>query len=278
MSFRLSLGHRKRSQIFHSEGHVPVKRADGHALLEARQVDLSDYELRAVVPLLSRLCQPLHRNRQIYCKPVRAEAISVPNAVVRSSYGIKISFCGVTSLVDVLGTSAPELEREPGIHFHAIALTVEAGQIELSTGVALSYGSLVPLYSFFHVWRVVPITLLVTCHGVELSIGVSTFFCRSQIPGRRLHLVTLDSIALTVKSAKVVLAPDVPTLCCHATKLECQREVSGHALVAKIVTGINESLRLSVPLLGHRQLRSKCLAGRLHTSTVDGGGERPKLS
>jgi hypothetical protein len=71
----------------------------------------------------------------------------------------------------------------------------------------------------------------------------------------------------------------VTTLCCHATKLECQREVSGHTLFAKgVQTGMNKSLRQSVPLLlGSRQLRSKLLAGR-HTSTADGGGERPKRS
>ena len=64
------------------------------------------------------------------------------------------------------------------------------------------------------------------------------------------------------------LARSVPTLCCHATKLDCQPEVSGHALVTKIVTRKNESLRLSVPLLGRRQLGSKQRAGR-HTATVD---------
>ena len=43
----------------------------------------------------------------------------------------------------------------------------------------------------------------------------------------------------------------------------------GHTLFAKkTVAEKNESLRLSVPLLGFRQLRSKLLAGR-HTSTVD---------
>ena len=48
-----------------------------------------------------------------------------------------------------------------------------------------------------------------------------------------------------------------------------------HTLLTKGVAGFNKSLRLSVPLLGFRQLRSKLLAGRLHTSTVNGGDERP---
>jgi hypothetical protein len=119
--------------------------------------------------------------------------------------------------VDVLGTSAPELEREPGILFHAIAFIVAAGQIVLSTGVAVSYVRLEPL----GVRRVVPNTSLVTLRGDVLSLGVSTFFCRSQIPGRRLPLVTLNPFAPGVKSAKVTLPYSVPTRFCHSTKLEC---------------------------------------------------------
>ena len=58
-----SLGHRKLSRMFHSEGHVPVKRADGHELTdESHQVDLSDGVVGAAVPQLSRLRPPLHRH------------------------------------------------------------------------------------------------------------------------------------------------------------------------------------------------------------------------
>jgi hypothetical protein len=64
------------------------------------------------------------------------------------------------------------------------------------------------------------------------------------------------------------LAVGVTALCCHATQLERQRDVSCDALLPQIVALVNFKLRLSVPLLGFRQLRSKLLAGR-HTSTVD---------
>jgi hypothetical protein len=85
-SFTLLVDH--RSQGFHSAWHVLVKRADGHALIEeARQVDLSDGKLRMKVPLLSRLCPPLHRHGQVYCKPVAAGGIAVPNRGVRGSNG-----------------------------------------------------------------------------------------------------------------------------------------------------------------------------------------------
>jgi hypothetical protein len=52
----------------------------------------------------------------------------------------------VTRLV-MLGTFAPELEREPAIHVHAVAIVVAVSQMQLSTAVALRYGSLVPFGS-----------------------------------------------------------------------------------------------------------------------------------
>jgi hypothetical protein len=116
--------------------------------------------------------------------------------------------------------------------------------------------------------------------GYERSISITLSLGHrkhSQISGRRLPLVTLNPFAPTVKSAEAHLARSVPALCCRATELECQLEVYGHTLLTKRVAGKNETLRRTVPPLGFRQLRSKRLAGR-HTSTVDGGGERPKLS
>ena len=112
ISFPRSLGHRKHPQIFHSEGHVPVKRADGHVVLVSHQVNLTDDALRELVPLFSRLRPPLHLGRQVYLKTVRAETIAVTNGVLCSSYGIE-TLC----LVDLQGTFAPELEREPGVLF-----------------------------------------------------------------------------------------------------------------------------------------------------------------
>jgi hypothetical protein len=72
-------------------------------------------------------------------------------------------------------------------------------------------------------------------------------------------------------SSKVRLARSVSSLCCHATKPEGQREVSGYTLFAQIVAGTDESLRLNIPPLGLRQTRPKQLAGR-HANTADLGG------
>jgi hypothetical protein len=185
--FVISLGQRKRSQIFHSEGHVPVKRADGHVVLVSHQVNLTDDALRELVPLFSRLRPPLHLGRQVYLKTVRAETIAVTNGVLCSSYGIE-TLC----LVDLQGTFAPELEREPGVLFHAIAVIVAVPQMQVRSNVTLRNGRLVPFGSFLLVRRVVPSAILVTLRGVKLSIVVSTFFCRSQKPGRRLPLVTIQ--------------------------------------------------------------------------------------
>jgi hypothetical protein len=80
---RLLLGHRNRFQMFHSEGHVPIKRADGHILIESHQVDLADDALRGFAALLSRLCPPLHRHGEVLFKSVRADAITVPNVTLR---------------------------------------------------------------------------------------------------------------------------------------------------------------------------------------------------
>ena len=150
-----------RFQIFHSAWHVPVKRADGHDFAdEAHQVDLSDGDLRAGAPLLSRLCPSLHRHGQVYCKPVGADAIGVPNHVVRGSDGVFVAF-RVAKLV-MLRTFAPELEREPWVFLHAVAFVVAYSQINLRISVALRYGGLVPFDRLLHVRRVVPETVLVT--------------------------------------------------------------------------------------------------------------------
>jgi hypothetical protein len=196
----------------------------GTLLDEAHQVDLSDVALRHGEPPLSRFGPPLHRHRHVYFKPAGASTIAVPDVVLRGSYVIvTFSFC--VSLV-TLGTFAPELEREPGILVHAVAMIVAEAQMELRRTVALKCCFFIPFGSFFDVRRVVPITKLVTLPSDELTFGVSTF-CRSQIPGRRLPVVTLNPFDPTVKCAKIPLARGVPTLCRHATKLERQLGVCG---------------------------------------------------
>jgi hypothetical protein len=194
-------------------------------------------------PELSRLCPPLHRNLHVYFKSVRAATIAAPD-VVRGSDGLETLLFLCSTLLVMLGTFAPELERETGILFHAVAFIVAVSQSKLSHAVSLGDGRLVPFDGFLHVRRVEPIPTLVTSRGAVLGIGVTSFFCRPQILGRRLPLVTLDPFAPRVKSAKVELAHGVPSLCCHATKLECQREVFSHTLLAKGVAVLNESLRL----------------------------------
>jgi hypothetical protein len=118
--------------------------------------------------------------------------------------------CVVASLV-VLGTFAPELQRESGIIFYAVAFMAAALQLQLRITVALKCGFLVPFDSFLHVWRVVPFAAPVTLRRKELSIGFSTS-CRSQIPGRCLPFVTLNPFAPTVKATKIPLALDVTTI------------------------------------------------------------------
>ncbi len=71
----------------------------------------------------------------------------------------------------MLGTFAPELERETGILVHSIAVIVAAAPHGvLSIGEALSYGRLEPFDSFLRVRRVLPRTALVTLRGVKLSL------------------------------------------------------------------------------------------------------------
>jgi hypothetical protein len=215
------LDHRKCSQVFHSEGHVPVKRADGHILPdESHQVDLSDDALRDGVPQLSRFCPPLHRHRQVYFKSVRTATIAAPNGIVRSSYGIKeeIFLCN-TLLVVMLGTFAPELERETGIRVHAIACIVAVARREQSTAVALSYGRLVPFDRFLYVRSVVPLPTLVALRGVK----------RCKAEHRRHHfLLRLSDTRLTPSSRRArPLRPDCK-ICqvhigsrCHRPLLPC---------------------------------------------------------
>jgi hypothetical protein len=139
ISFTLSVD--QRFQMFHSEGHVPVKRANGHLFPdESRQVDLTDDALRVHVPLLSRIYPPLHRHVHVYFNPVRAAAVAGPNVVVRGSYSGRVAFC-VARLV-VLGTFAPEIEREPAIRVHAVAFVVAVPQLQLRIAVALQCGAL----------------------------------------------------------------------------------------------------------------------------------------
>ena len=85
LSFSSSQGE-SSPQVFHAEGHVPVKNANEHVLSEAHEVDLSDIsDLRDDALQLTGFCVPLHRHGQVQLNPVRAAAITVPDVEVRTS-------------------------------------------------------------------------------------------------------------------------------------------------------------------------------------------------
>ena len=98
---------------------MPIKRADGHILIEAHGVDLSDGDLCDNIIKLSRFRPPLHRHGHVHFKTVGIDAITTPNAVVRNSDRpielFSFFFHRLITVLVMLGTFAPELEREAGI-------------------------------------------------------------------------------------------------------------------------------------------------------------------
>jgi hypothetical protein len=66
---------------------------------------------------------------------------------MRSSYGIETFLFLCSTLLVMLDTLAPELEREPGVIFYAVAAIVadpQYPQLEVRANVTLRYGRLVP--------------------------------------------------------------------------------------------------------------------------------------